>query len=427
MKCHVLIGLIKEDVYLVHVFSDNVASVWNELKEYDRIVGEFDILTKLLDCTCAARAELNDHGKLLQLMQFLMGLNDFYQHIRSNLLTREILSEVKDAFVIISKEESYRGIPSSSVKTEKPQVFAFVYRPNDNKEGKTLIGTIFLCANLKINGVNYHFGWIFDSGADQYMTNSSKNMFDLVNISKLNLTVGYLNWTLAKNTHVENLKLNENEDLKQTVLGTGSESAGLYLFDSQFNNFVISQNEIAKRKRRHLLNVARVLNGKSPFSLVYVKEPNLSHLRSFGCLCFAAMVKGSDKFSHRPNDDEKGTPGRDDRVHQPDVGAITDHVGHDEELSTTLIVHCLSQHMRALLKSHFDIALKVLKHLKLAPRLGVEFSKSKSDCVITAFSDSDLAKCPMTKRSVSGYCVFINGNLVSWKSRRHATLSKSSA
>ena len=42
-----------------------------------------------------------------------------------------------------------------------------------------------------------------------------------------------------------------------------------------------------------------VLNGKSPFSLVYGREPNLSHLRSFGCLCFAVILKGSDKFSEK--------------------------------------------------------------------------------------------------------------------------------
>nr|GEZ55363.1 hypothetical protein [Tanacetum cinerariifolium] len=53
--------------------------------------------------------------------------------------------------------------------------------------------------------------------------------------------------------------------------------------------------------------------------------------------------------------------------------------------------------MHAPLKSHFDICLRVLKYLKLAPR------------------------------SVSRYCVFINGNLVSWKSKRQATLSNSSA
>ncbi|GJS77998.1 putative RNA-directed DNA polymerase, eukaryota, reverse transcriptase zinc-binding domain protein [Tanacetum coccineum] len=153
------------DVYLGHVFSNNAKSVWIELQEaYDRILGsimfnllqkintfkqgglpiseyyhklnslwrEFDIFTKLPDCTCAARTELVDHGKLLKLMQFLMGLDDIYQHIRSSLLTWEILPEVKDAFVIISREKSHKGIPLTSVKTDKPQVSSFVSKQNDN-------------------------------------------------------------------------------------------------------------------------------------------------------------------------------------------------------------------------------------------------------------------------------------------------------
>ncbi|GKC59535.1 hypothetical protein Tco_1087133, partial [Tanacetum coccineum] len=95
---------------------------------------EFDILTKFPDCTCEVRAEIIDHGKLMSLMQFLMGLDDVYQPIRSSILTREILPKAKDAFLIISREESHRGIPASSVKSEnassvkneKPQVSAFV-------------------------------------------------------------------------------------------------------------------------------------------------------------------------------------------------------------------------------------------------------------------------------------------------------------
>lgn len=42
-----------------------------------------------------------------------------------------------------------------------------------------------------------------------------------------------------------------------------------------------------------------VLNGKSPFSLVYGREPSLAHLRSFGCLCYATILKESDKFSEK--------------------------------------------------------------------------------------------------------------------------------
>ncbi|GKA22308.1 hypothetical protein Tco_0708270 [Tanacetum coccineum] len=55
------------------------------------------------------RAELNDHGKLLNLMEFLMGLNDIYHPIRSSLLTKEIPPEVKDAFVITSRKEFHNG------------------------------------------------------------------------------------------------------------------------------------------------------------------------------------------------------------------------------------------------------------------------------------------------------------------------------
>ncbi|GKB52546.1 ribonuclease H-like domain-containing protein, partial [Tanacetum coccineum] len=136
-----ILSSLSQDVYLGHVFSDNAKKVWKELQEtYDRIYGsivfnllqkinsfkqgglpfseyyhklnslwrEFDILTKLPDYTCDARNELIDHAKLLKLMQFLMGLDDIYQPIRSSMLTREILPKVKDAFVIIAREESVR-------------------------------------------------------------------------------------------------------------------------------------------------------------------------------------------------------------------------------------------------------------------------------------------------------------------------------
>lgn len=42
-----------------------------------------------------------------------------------------------------------------------------------------------------------------------------------------------------------------------------------------------------------------VLNGKSPYDLVYGFAPVLSHLRNFGCLCFAIKPNNFDKFSSR--------------------------------------------------------------------------------------------------------------------------------
>ncbi|XP_071700465.1 uncharacterized protein [Rutidosis leptorrhynchoides] len=42
-----------------------------------------------------------------------------------------------------------------------------------------------------------------------------------------------------------------------------------------------------------------VLNGKSPYEIIYGREPSLNHLRVFGCLCFATKLNNSDKFASR--------------------------------------------------------------------------------------------------------------------------------
>ncbi|GJS71465.1 ribonuclease H-like domain-containing protein [Tanacetum coccineum] len=722
---------LSQDVYLGHVFFDNAANVWNESKEtYDRVDGsivfnllqkintfkqgglpvseyyhklnplwrEFDILTKLPDCTYV-----------------------------SSILTREILPEVKDNFVIISREESHRGMPASSIKTKetkKPQVFAFGSRTNDNNrrrtngnwsnnngsnvnkgnydsflckncslkghtidrcfeiigyplgfkrnpnlkpygnfnnnktnfsdtkgnnDVKTSAGTVsltneqvmklmslfnekggssanahmagssfcsfyncsvvfnqnsyrFFCANLNIIGVNYYFRWIINSRANQHMTNSSKKMFDLVNVSELNLIVGHPNGTLAKITHVGNLRLNSNvvlfdvlvipkysvsllsinkiikdsklsvcfdetkcyiQDLKkEKVLGIGSESFGLYLFDSDcpksamciHSNFLVCHvsKDIWHNRLGHPANqVLKLLKGSLNLS-------NIDH----------NIELGTKTSNLSPNDEVEGSPGREDEnnvfegnvgtydevcVFQIDLPSTTEEVGprrsqrtsklpdklnefdlhnkvkyglnryvnhsmlsfenyvfvsnmnksvepssyeeaskdfnwinsmndemnalykarlvakgfsqkegsdYEETFSPVVkmsTVRCMinlavqkdwkiyqmdvnsvflyvdlkeevymlppprpvmiplpenlvlshketkidNQHMHAPLKSHFDIALRVLKCLKLTPGLGVEFVKRKSDCVVYAYSDSDWAKCLVTRSMAS--------------------------
>nr|GEU50354.1 polyprotein, putative [Tanacetum cinerariifolium] len=46
--------------------------------------------------------------------------------------------------------------------------------------------------------------------------------------------------------------------------------------------------------------------------------------------------------------------------------------------------------------------------------------------ITEGFTDVDYAGCPDTSPSTTGYCVFVGGNLVSWKSKKHDVVARSS-
>lgn len=75
---------------------------------------------------------------------------------------------------------------------------------------------------------------------------------------------------------------------------------------------------------------------------------------------------------------------------------------------------------------HFNALKRVLRYIKGTIKHGLQITKSSTTDMI-AYSDADWAGCPDSRRSTSGYCVFLGDSLISWSSKRQNTVSRSSA
>ena len=67
----------------------------------------------------------------------------------------------------------------------------------------------------------------------------------------------------------------------------------------------------------------------------------------------------------------------------------------------------------------------ILHYLKGSPSKGVLFKKG-SNLSLEVFTDADYAGSLMNRRSTSGYCTFLGGNLITWRSKKQSVVAQSS-
>ncbi|CAJ2677847.1 unnamed protein product [Trifolium pratense] len=75
---------------------------------------------------------------------------------------------------------------------------------------------------------------------------------------------------------------------------------------------------------------------------------------------------------------------------------------------------------------HMHSLRRILRYIQDTSHYGLHLYPSSITSLIS-YTDADWGGCPDTRRSTSGYCVFLGENLLSWSSKRQATLSRSSA
>ncbi|XP_026399410.1 uncharacterized protein LOC113295274 [Papaver somniferum] len=89
-------------------------------------------------------------------------------------------------------------------------------------------------------------------------------------------------------------------------------------------------------------------------------------------------------------------------------------------------VSYVSQFMHQPTVEHIQLVKRILRFLKGSPGSGIIIGSSDLS-TLSAYSYSDWAGCPDTRRSIFGYCVFLVSSLISWTFKKQSTVSRSSA
>ena len=115
-----------------------------------------------------------------------------------------------------------------------------------------------------------------------------------------------------------------------------------------------------------------------------------------------------------------GQPVTDPTLYRSIVGALQYLTLTRPDITYAVQQACL--HMHDPRDVHWTLVKRILRYIRGTVGRGLQLRRSSSPTLV-AYSDADWAGCPDTRRSTSGFCVFLGDSLVSWSSKRQATVS----
>ncbi|CAN6700356.1 unnamed protein product [Malus baccata var. baccata] len=98
---------------------------------------------------------------------------------------------------------------------------------------------------------------------------------------------------------------------------------------------------------------------------------------------------------------------------------------HHHMPNIAFVVNTVCHFMSSPTDIHFGAIKRIIRYLQGTMNIGITFS-ANTVSKLTAFFDSDWAAYLNTRRSITGYVVYLGNNPISWQSKKQNSVSRSS-
>ena len=150
----------------------------------------------------------------------------------------------------------------------------------------------------------------------------------------------------------------------------------------------------------------------------------------------AVVQSASNTMQSSPNEregenDKVGSEPTDIKLYQEKVGTLL-YASISTRPDVCHTVNRLAQHMQSPTVAHAKMADRVFRYLAGTKSLGLLFGRKvrqeekKSEFTISAYADADWGSDRTDRKSITGWIAMINGDPVSWASKKQSVVSQSS-
>ncbi|XP_016719155.1 uncharacterized mitochondrial protein AtMg00810-like [Gossypium hirsutum] len=191
------------------------------------------------------------------------------------------------------------------------------------------------------------------------------------------------------------------------IILTGDDSSKIESL-KEFLSAEFELKDLGNLKYFLVMEVARSKIGISISQRNYILDL-LSEVGMLGC----KPAKTPMEFNLKLGTDEDGKE-VDRGRYQHLVGKLI-YLSHTRP-DITFGVSVISQYMHAPREKHLEATYKILRYLKGTPGKGLHFKKTASR-IVEIYTDADWAGSVNERHSTGGYCSYVWGNIMTWRSK----------